>query len=79
MPTLANDLEWITDIKVELNNFANELNGTKTKCDCCSLMKWDDFDQGVLQLAAQSAVTRLDKLGSLMEEQIKSQSKGKGE
>lgn len=79
MPTLANDLEWITDIKVELNNFANELNGTKTKCDCCSLMKWDDFDQGVLQLAAQSAVTRLDKLRSLMEEQIKSQSKGKGE
>jgi len=79
MPTLANDLEWITDIKVELNNFANELNGTKTKCDCCSLMKWDDFDQGVLKLAAQSAVTRLDKLGSLMEEQIKSQSKGKGE
>ena len=75
MPTLANDLEWITDIKVELNNFANELNGAKTKCDCCSLMKWDDFDQGVLQLAAQSAVTKLAKIKSLMEQQIKAQSK----
>ena len=75
MPTLANDLEWITDIKVELNNFANELNGGKTKGDCCSLMKWDDFDQGVLQLAAQSAVTKLAKIKSLMEEQIKAQSK----
>jgi hypothetical protein len=75
MPTLANDLEWITDIHVELNNFANELNGAKTKCDCCSLMKWDDFDQGVLQLAAQSAVTKLAKIKSLMEAQIKAQSK----
>tara|TARA_R110000824_G_scaffold178708_1_gene358530 strand:- start:151 stop:381 length:231 start_codon:yes stop_codon:yes gene_type:complete len=75
MPTLKNDLEWITDIQVELNNFANELNGAKTKCDCCSLMKWDDFDQGVLQLAAQSAVTKLAKIKSLMEQQIKAQSK----
>ena len=69
------DLRWITDIRLELNNFANELDGTKTKCDCCSLMKWDDFDQGVLQLAAQSAVTKVAKLKSLMEDQIKAQPK----
>ena len=74
MPTLANDLEWITDIHGELNNFANEINGAKTRCDCCSLLKWDDFDQGVLKLAAQSAVTKLAKLKSLMEQQIKAQS-----
>ena len=75
MPTLANDLEWITDIHGELNNFTNEINGVKTKCDCCSLLKWDDFDQGVLKLAAQSAVTKLAKLKSLMEQQVKAQSK----
>ena len=69
------DLRWITDIRLELNNFADELDGTKTRCDCCSLMKWDDFDQGVLQLAAQSAVTKLAKIKSLMEAQIKAQSK----
>ena len=69
------DLRWITDIRLELNNFANELDGTKTKCDCCSLMKWDDKDEGMLQLAAQSAVTKLAKLKSLMEDRIKVQPK----
>ena len=69
------DLRWITDIRLELNNFADELDGTKTRCDCCSLMKWDDKDQGMLQLAAQSAVTKLAKIKSLMEAQIKAQSK----
>jgi len=69
------DLRWITDIRLELNNFADELDGTKTRCDCCSLMKWDDKDQGMLQLAAQSAVTKLGKVKSLMEDQIKIQPK----
>ena len=68
-------LRWITDIRLELNNFANELDSTKTRCDCCSLMKWDDKDQGMLQLAAQSAVTKLAKVKSLMEDQIKVQPK----
>ena len=75
MRILESDLRWITDIISELNNFASELDGTKTKCDCCSLMKWDDFDQGILQLAAQSAVTKLVKLKSLTEDQIKAQPK----
>jgi hypothetical protein len=69
------DLRWITDIRLELNNFADELDGTKTRCDCCSLMKWDNKDQGMLQLAAQSAVTKLAKVKSLMEDQIKIQPK----
>jgi hypothetical protein len=69
------DLRWITDIRLELNNFADELDGTKTRCDCCSLMKWDNKDQGMLQLAAQSAVTKLAKVKSLMEDQIKVQPK----
>ena len=69
------DLRWITDIRLELDNFANELDGTKTKCDCCSLMKWDDKDEGMLQLTAQSAVTKLAKLKSLMEDRIKVQPK----
>ena len=69
------DLRWITDIRLELNNFADELDGTKTRCDCCSLMKWDDKNQGMLQLAAQSAVTKLAKIKSLMEQPIKAQSK----
>ena len=69
------DLRWITDIRLELNNFADELDGTKTRCDCCSLMKWDNKDQGMLQLAAQSAVTKLAKIKSLMEDQIKVQPK----
>jgi hypothetical protein len=69
------DLRWITDIRLELNNFADELDGTKTRCDCCSLMKWDNKDQGMLQLAAQSAVTKLAKIKSLMEDQIKIQPK----
>ena len=75
MRILESDLRWITDIRLELNNFANELDGTKTRCDCCSLMKWDDKNQGVLQLAAQSAVTKLAKIKSLMEDQIKAQPK----
>ena len=75
MRILESDLRWITDIISELNNFADELDGTKTKCDCCSLMKWDDFDQGILQLAAQSAITKLVKLKSLTEDQIKAQPK----
>ena len=69
------DLRWITDIRLELDNFANELDGTKTKCECCSLMKWDDKDEGMLQLAAQGAVTKLAKLKSLMEDRIKVQPK----
>ena len=75
MPTLANDLEWITDIHVELNNFANELNGAKTKCDCCSLLKWDDFDQGVLQptvllvMMGRTMVTLVQFLGVRKEPQ----------
>ncbi len=75
MRILESDLRWITDIRSELNNFANELDGTKTKCDCCSLMKWDDFQQGIMQVTAQSAATKLVKLKSLMEDQIKTQSK----
>ena len=75
MRILESDLRWITDIISELNNFADELDGTKTKCDCCSLMKWDDKDEGMLQLAAQSAVTKLAKVKSLMEDQIKIQPK----
>ena len=69
------DLRWIADIRLDLNNFADELDGTKTRCDCCSLMKWDNKDQGMLQLAAQSAVTKLAKIKSLMEDQIKVQPK----
>ena len=75
MRILESDLRWITDIRLELNNFADELDGTKTRCDCCSLMKWDDFQQGVIQIAAQSAATKLAKLRSLMEDQIKIQPK----
>ena len=75
MRIVESDLEWVTDIRSELNNFANELNGAKTKCECCSLMKWDDFQQGVIQVAAQSAATKLAKLKSLMEDQIEAQSK----
>ena len=75
MRIVKSDLEWVTDIQSELNEFASQLDGTKTKCDCCSLMKWDDFDQGVLQLAVQSAATKVGKLKSLMEDQMKTQSK----
>ena len=75
MVDLENDLAWITNIRSDLNDFAKQLNGTKTKCDCCSLMKWDDFDQGVLQLAVQSAATKVSKLKSLMEDQMETQSK----
>jgi len=73
MRITKSDLEWVTDIQSELNEFASELNGEKTECDCCSLMKWDDFDQGVLQLSVQSAATKVGKLKSLMENQIKTQ------
>ena len=73
MRITESDLGWVTDIQSELNEFASELNGEKTKCDCCSLMKWDDFDQGVLQLSVQSAATKVGKLKSLMENQIKTQ------
>jgi hypothetical protein len=75
MHIIEGDLEWVTDIQSELNDFASELNGTKTKCNCCSLMKWDDFQQGVIQVAAQSAVTKLARLKSLMEDQMEAQSK----
>jgi hypothetical protein len=75
MVDLENDLAWITNIRSDLNDFAKQLNGTKTKCDCCSLMKWDDFDQGVLQIATQTVVTKLAKLKSLMEDQMETQSK----
>ena len=75
MRIVKSDLEWVTDIQSELNEFASQLDGTKTKCDCCSLMKWDDFDQGVLQLAVQSAATKVGKLKSLMGNQMKTQSK----
>jgi hypothetical protein len=75
MRITKSDLVWIADLQVELNEFASELNGAKTKCECCTLMKWDDFDQGVLQLAAQSAATKASKLKSLMEDQMKTQPK----
>ena len=75
MLILKSDLDWVTELRSELNDFANELNSAKTKCDCCSLMKWDDFQQGIMQVTAQSAVTKLVKLKSLMEDQIKAQSK----
>ena len=75
MRILKSDIDWITGIKSDVDDFAEQLNGTKTKCDCCSLMKWDDFQQGVIQVAAQSAATKLAKLKSLMEEQIEAQSK----
>ena len=75
MVDLENDLAWITNIRSDLNDFASQLNGVKTECDCCSLMKWDDFDQGILQLAAQSAITKLAKVKSLMEDQMETQSK----
>tara|TARA_R110000737_G_scaffold188909_1_gene210998 strand:- start:414 stop:644 length:231 start_codon:yes stop_codon:yes gene_type:complete len=75
MRILESDIDWITDIKSDVDDFANQLNGAKTKCDCCSLMKWDDFQQGVIQVAAQSAATKLAKLRSLMEDQMKAQSK----
>ena len=75
MRIIESDLVWVTDIQSELNEFASQLNGAKTKCECCTLMKWDDFDQGVLQLAVQSAATKVGKLKSLMEDQMKPQSK----
>ena len=75
MRILKSDINWITDIRLDVDDFAEQLNGTKTKCDCCSLMKWDDFQQGVIQVAAQSAATKLAKLKSLMEDQIEAQSK----
>ena len=75
MRILESDLRWITDIRSELNNFASELNGEKTKCDCCTLMKWDDYDQGILQLSVQSTANKVGKLKSLMGDQIKTQSK----
>ena len=75
MRILESDIDWITDIKSDVDDFASQLNGAKTKCDCCSLMKWDDFQQGVIQVAAQSAATKLAKLKSLMEDQIEAQSK----
>jgi len=75
MRILKSDIDWITGIKSDVDDFAEQLNGTKTKCDCCSLMKWDDFQQGVIQVAAQSAATKLAKLKSLMEDQIEAQSK----
>ena len=75
MRIIESDLVWVTDIQSELNEFASQLNGAKTKCECCTLMKWDDFDQGVLQLAVQSAATKVGKLKSLMEDQMKTQPK----
>ncbi len=75
MRIVESDLMWATDIQSELNEFASQLNGEKTKCDCCSLMKWVDFDQGVLQRALKSAATQVGKLKSLIEDQIKTQSK----
>ncbi len=75
MRIVKSDLEWVTGIQSELNEFASELNGAKTECDCCSLMKWDDYDQGMLQLSVQSTATKVGKLKSLMENQIKTQSK----
>jgi|TARA_R110000751_G_scaffold27706_1_gene73018 hypothetical protein len=75
MRILESDISWIADIRLDVDDFASQLNGTKTKCDCCSLMKWDDFQQGVIQVAAQSAATKLAKLKSLMEDQIEAQSK----
>jgi len=75
MVDLENDLAWITNIRSDLNDFAKQLNGTKTKCDCCSLMKWDDFGQGVLQVSVQTVVSKLTKLKSLMEDQVEAESK----
>ena len=75
MRILESDLVWITDIRSELNDFTKQLNSAKTKCDCCSLMKWEDKDQGQVQLAAQSAATKVGKLKSLMENLVEAESK----
>ena len=69
------DIDWIASVRSDLNDVANQLNGTKTQCDCCSLMKWENYDQGMVQLAAQSAVTKVGKLKSLMEELMETHSK----
>ena len=69
------DIDWIASVRSDLNDFANQLDGTKTQCDCCSLMKWENYDQGMVKLAAQSAVTKVGKLRSLMEELMEAQSK----
>jgi|TARA_R100001244_G_scaffold6503_1_gene7703 hypothetical protein len=69
------DLAWITVMREELSDFAEELNSGKTTCDCCSLKKWDDFGQGVIGVTARSVAVKLAKLHSLMEAELKANEK----
>ena len=65
MKLLKSDIDWATSIVSEIEEFASQLNDTKSKCDCCSLKKYDNYDEGMVKLAAQSAVTKVNKLMSL--------------
>ena len=75
MKILKSDIDWVTSIVSELDEFATALDATKSECDCCSLKKYDNYDEGMIQLAAQSAVTKATKLRSLMMAVMKAQSK----
>jgi len=68
MPIKHEDLIWLDSVQQDLKDFSYQLNGRTSKCSCCSLNKWENIQEGKLQLVAQSAVTKITKLRSLTKE-----------
>jgi hypothetical protein len=66
------DLIWLKSVQHDLRDFSYQLNGKKSKCDTCSLNRWDNIEEGQVQIAARSALTRITKLKSLVEETLSS-------
>lgn len=75
MKLLKSDIDWATSIVSEIEEFASQLDDTRSRCDCCSLKKYDNYDEGMVKLAAQSAVTKVNKLKSLIKAIRTAQSK----
>jgi len=72
MPIKHEDLIWLDSVQHDLQDFAYQLNGKKSKCSCCSLNRWENIEEGQLQIAARSALTKITRLRGLVEEALKS-------
>ena len=72
MPIKHEDLIWLDNVQHDLQDFAYHLNGKKSKCSGCSLNRWENIEEGQLQIAARSALTKITRLRGLVEEALKS-------
>lgn len=72
MPIKHEDLIWLDSVQHDLQDFSYHLNGKKSKCSCCSLNRWENIEEGQLQIAARSALTKITRLRGLVEEALKS-------